>query len=90
MAMEEYEDTFLVLLNRFLDMLWPFATLFILLITYPPLAVWRVLKWLFTFPLAMQDRVVVVTGASSGIGQVRLKLRFSNQQSFLRMDPVDF
>ncbi|GAQ81042.1 hypothetical protein KFL_000690210 [Klebsormidium nitens] len=67
--MDEYEDTLLVLVNQTLDLMWPLALFFILLLTYPPLAVWRCVRWLFTFPWPMQDRVVLITGASSGIGE---------------------
>jgi hypothetical protein len=74
--METVKDTSLVLGNGLLELIWPLIVLSNLLLTYPLLVVWRFLKGLFSFPLDMQDKVVLLTGASSGIGQVCLSVFF--------------
>lgn len=74
--METVKDTSLVLGNGLLELIWPLIVLSNLLLTYPLLVVWRLLKGLFRLPLDMQDKVVLLTGASSGIGQVCLSVFF--------------
>jgi hypothetical protein len=69
--MDRFEDTVLIFVNRVLELAAPIAVLFWLVLTYPALATWRALKWLVTLPWDMRNRVVLVLGASSGIGTVR-------------------
>ncbi|GAQ81049.1 short chain dehydrogenase reductase [Klebsormidium nitens] len=66
--MDRFEDAVLVTVNRVLEFAAPIAVFLWLFFTFPAVATWRFLKWLFTLPWDMNNRVVLVLGASSGIG----------------------
>ncbi|GAQ90411.1 hypothetical protein KFL_006360030 [Klebsormidium nitens] len=66
--MMEVEDTSLGFTNRLLNVVAPVTIFVTVAVTSPVLLVWRGVKQLANRPLDMRDKVVVVTGASSGIG----------------------
>ena len=68
--MDRFEDPLLIAVNRVLELAAPVAIFLWIVFTYPALATWRFLTWLFTLPWDMRNRVVLVLGASSGIGAV--------------------
>lgn len=81
-AMREVEDTSLGFANRLLNVVAPVTIFATVAVTAPVLLVWRGVKKLVNSPLDMRDKVVVVTGASSGIGMVsplQLKTSFMDQ-----------
>lgn len=69
-AMREIEDTSLGIGNRVLNVAAPVAVFLTVAVTSPALVLWRGFKWLVTSPVDMRNKVVVITGASSGIGMV--------------------
>lgn len=71
--MDRFEDAVLVTINSVLELAAPIAVFLWLVFTFPAVVTWRFLKWLFTLPWDMSNRVVLVLGASSGIGAVSNK-----------------
>lgn len=60
------------LVNMILDVVWPPAAFMLLATLFPAVLFGRFLSWLynFFFPENMHNKVVIITGASSGIGEV--------------------
>lgn len=61
------------IVNAFLDVALPPTALLFLLFTYPVIAFFQFWSFIlrYIFPENLHGKVVLVTGASSGIGEVR-------------------
>lgn len=74
------------LINSFLNLVVPPASMVMLACAWPALCFINACEWLYNSYYAenMEDKVVIITGASSGIGEVSLShLRFSYYYFFL-------
>jgi hypothetical protein len=81
--MREIEDTSLGLGNRVLNVAAPVAVFLTVAVTSPVLVLWRGFKRLVTSPVDMRNKVVVITGASSGIGMVSVLASTSDHEKTL-------
>lgn len=62
------------LLNSFMNWVVPPASLVMLAFAWPALSFVNVCEWLYNtfYGEDMEDKVVIITGASSGIGEVKI------------------